>query len=119
MSENLVTTTPDVPIAAAGTTLLEEAVGSVLVLDDEDELVGILTSTDFVDLVSTDGATDATVASYMTDEVVTVGVDDSVRDAAAKMISEDIQHLPVEGDEGVVGMLSATDLTEHLSYIDA
>jgi CBS domain-containing protein len=118
MSSDLVTVTPETPIETAGATLLGESVGSVLVVDD-DELAGILTATDFVDLVSNEGSLDATVSDYMTASVVTVGADDSVRDAAAKMISDDIQHLPVTDEDGVVGMLSATDLTAHLSYIDA
>lgn len=119
MSEDLVTVTPDTPIGTAGTTLLAESVGSLLAVDDAGEMVGILTGTDFIDLVSTDGSVDATVAECMTDSVVTVDADDSIRDAAAKMIADDIQHLPVTDADGVVGMLSATDLTAHLSYIDA
>ena len=119
MSSDLVTVTPETPIETAGATLLGESVGSVLVVDDDDDLAGILTATDFVDLVSNEGSLDATVSDYMTASVITVGADDSVRDAAAKMISDDIQHLPVTDEDGVVGMLSATDLTAHLSYIDA
>lgn len=119
MSSDLVTVTPDTGIETAGSTLLEESIGSVLVLDEDGELAGILTATDFVDLVSSGGPVDATVGDYMTGSVVSVDVSDSIRDAAAKMISDDIQHLPVEDEDGVVGMLSATDLTAHLSYIDA
>lgn len=118
MSSDLVTVTPDTSIETAGATLLEESIGSVLVLDDG-ELAGILTATDFVGLVSSEGASETTVGDYMTESVVTVDTSDSIRDAAAKMISDGIQHLPVTDEDGVAGMLSATDLTAHLSYIDA
>lgn len=120
MSTDLVTVTPDTPITEAGDTLLAQDIGSLVVLDETDQLAGILTSTDFVDIVSNDRVTeDATVEQYMTESVVTVGVGDSIRDAAVKMISSNIQHLPVEDDEGVAGMLSTTDLTAHLAYLES
>lgn len=118
MSSDLVTVTPDTPIEEAGETLIEHGIGSLMVVDDD--LAGIVTSTDFVDIVTTGPSTDdSTVADYMSEDVVTVDIDDSIRDAAAKMISTDIEHLPVEDDGSVVGMLSTTDLTAHLAYLEA
>jgi len=118
MSSDLVTASPDMPVDAAGDTLLNHGVGSLLVTDDAGELAGILTSTDFVAMV-TDDIAETTVEDLMTESVVTVSADDSIRDAAAKMIAENIQHLPVVDEDGVLGMLSATDLTAQLSYINA
>ena len=121
MSSDLVTTTPDTSIEEAGTILLDNGVGSLLVLDSDDNLVGILTSTDFVDMVTSGTATeDVAVGERMSESVVTVGTGDSIRDAAAKMISDDIEHLPVVDEDGTVaGMLSTTDLTAHLAYLEA
>jgi CBS domain-containing protein len=117
MTSDLITVSPETRIEDAGDTLIERDVGSLLVLDSDGELAGILTGTDFVGLVSSDVSA---VEQCMTADVVTVGEDDSVRDAAAKMIANDVQHLPVVGsDDGVVGMISATDLTAHLSYLEA
>ena len=119
MSSDLVTVTPETPMEEAGDMLVEHGVGSLMVVDDDD-LVGIVTSTDFVDIVTSGTSTDdSTVADYMSADVVTVDIDDSIRDAAATMISTDIEHLPVEDDGGVVGMLSTTDLTAHLAYLEA
>ncbi len=118
MSSDLVTVTPETPIEEAGEMLIEHGVGSLMVVDDD--LVGIVTSTDFVDIVTSGTSMDeSTVADYMSADVVTVDIDDSIRDAAATMISTDIEHLPVEDDGGVVGMLSTTDLTAHLAYLEA
>lgn len=120
MSSDLVTVTPDTPIEEAGETLIEHGIGSLMIVDADDGLVGIVTSTDFVDIVTTGTSTgDSTVADYMSEDVVTVDIDDSIGDAAAKMISTDIEHLPVEDDGSVVGMLSTTDLTAHLAYLEA
>jgi CBS domain-containing protein len=118
MSSDLVTVTPETPIEEAGDMLVEHGVGSLMVVDDD--LVGIVTSTDFVDIVTTGTSTDGTtVADHMSTDVVTVDIDDSIREAAATMISTDIEHLPVEDDGDVVGMLSTTDLTAHLAYLEA
>ena len=121
MSSDLVTVTPETPVEEAGEILLERGIGSLVVVDSDDRLAGILTSTDFVELVTGGASTaEATVADHMSTDVVTVGVDDSIRDAAAKMVSTDIQHLPVEDDDGgIAGMLSTTDLTAHLAYLES
>jgi len=119
MSTDLVTVSPDTPLSAAGETMLEEGVGSVIVVED-DQPVGILTSTDFVDLVTNgEVTTDTTVSTFMSEDMVTLSSADSMRDAAVTMMSDDIQHLPVEDDDGAIaGMLSTTDLTAHLSYLE-
>ena len=119
MSTDLLTVTPDTDITEAADILLDEGVGSLIVLDAEDHLAGVLTSTDFVATVSTDHSRPAgTVGDYMTKDVLTVSSTATLHDAAVKMIREDIQHLPVAGDENeIVGMLSATDLTAQLTYM--
>jgi len=119
MSTDLLTVTPDTDITEAADILLDEGVGSLIVSDAEDQLAGVLTSTDFVATVSADHSRSAgTVGDYMTKDVLTVSSTATLHDAAVKMIREDIQHLPVAGDgDEVVGMLSATDLTAQLTYM--
>jgi CBS domain-containing protein len=56
----------------------------------------------------------------MSTEVITVGMRESIRDAAARMITNGVHHLPVVDENGhVAGMLSTMDLTGYLSYTDA
>ncbi|TKX81249.1 CBS domain-containing protein [Halorubrum sp. SD626R] len=119
MSTTLVTTTPGTDIAEAANTLLDDGIGSLIVLDGEGQLTGVLTSTDLVTVVSTDQPLHTgTVADYMTEEILTISSTATLHDAAVKMIREDVQHLPVsEDDNGIVGMLSATDLTAQLMYM--
>lgn len=121
MTHDLTTVGPDTLIEDASNILMERNIGSLVVLDSDGELAGILTGTDFIGLVSSETAiAERPVEQCMTTDVITVTESDSVRDAAAKMISNNIQHLPVvASDDGVVGMLSATDLTAHISYLEA
>jgi len=121
MTQDLVTVSPGTSLVEAGEVLLDRDIGSVVVVDSSGKLVGILTSTDFVNIVTNDLATaGATVAEFMTESVVTVGAEATIRDAAATMIADDIEHLPVEEQDGsVAGMLSTTDLTAHLAYLES
>lgn len=121
MSTELFTVTPDTTVEEAANVILDEEVGSLIVIDEDERLVGLLTSTDLVAIVSNGHAPDgATVADYMTEDVVTVAATDSIHDAAVKMIRNGIQHLPVTGPgTETVGMLSTTDLTAQLTYMSS
>jgi CBS domain-containing protein len=100
---------------AAGA-MVEAGIKSLVVIDDDCRPVGILTSTDLLRLVAEDAtASEATVADYMTTEIVTAAPDDSLRAVATQLLEEEINHLPVTDDGEAVGMLSKTDLTEQLA----
>jgi CBS domain-containing protein len=111
--------TPDALVEDAADVLLENEIGSLVVVDDDNQLEGILTSTDFVCIVAeSEPKAETTVERYMTDQVVTVGAQDTIREAADRMITYGIHHLPVVDEEsGVIGMLSTTDLTSYLSDV--
>lgn len=120
MTSGVLTVATDTTVREAAETLLEERVGSLVVVDEETGPVGMFTNTDLAEFVSGgDAGDEATVSEYMSARVITVGVEESIRDAAARMISNGIHHLPVTDDEGdVVGMLSTMDLTAYSSYTD-
>jgi CBS domain-containing protein len=119
MSSGIHSVTPDTLVADAAAELLGNNIGSVAVVDHRNQLEGILTSTDFVTIVAeSEPKAETTVARYMTEQVVTTEANESIRDAADKMITYDIRHLPVVDDEeGVIGMLSSTDLAAYLSDV--
>lgn len=119
MSPDVITVTPDTYVEEAADTLREYNIGSLVVVDEDNHLQGILTSTDFVHIVAeSNPKAETTVERYMTTEVVTAGAQDPIQDAADKMISHNIHHLPVVDDsEGVIGMLSTADLTAYISEV--
>jgi len=121
MTDDLVTATPDTAIDEAAKRLLEHGISSLVVVDSDGRLDGILTSTDFIPLATGEhSSASGAVEQYMTSDVVAVDAESTIQEAAAKMMSHDIQHLPVQDEDGtVVGMLSTTDLTAHLAYLNA
>jgi CBS domain-containing protein len=119
MSSDVVTVTPGTSVEDAAELLLQENIGSVVVVDENEKLKGILTSTDFVQIVAEkDPKDDTAVMEYMTTEVVTTNAHEQIQDAADRFITYNIHHLPVvDKDDRVVGMLSTTDLTAYISGI--
>jgi len=120
MSSPVVSVTPDTPVQEAATRLLDRDISSLVVTDDENDLIGILTTTDFVRMIADEtAAAETTVADYMTTSVVTVTANDSVEDVAETMVQRGFHHLPVVDDEsGVIGMVTTTDVTAYVSHIE-
>jgi CBS domain-containing protein len=69
------------------------------------KLVGILTRTDLVE-----NPDEEQIALIMTREMITVGPEDNIRDAARKMTENHIRRVPVVDKEELVGLVTASDL---------
>lgn len=120
MTTDVKTVTPETLVEAAADLMLDHAIGSVVVVDDDGELRGILTRTDFVAIVSGQEPKDQTpVSEYMTTDVLTAKGGDSIRDVADRMIEAGIHHMPVLDDGEVIGMITTSDLTAYLSTVQA
>lgn len=119
MSTEVETVTPETLVEDAARVMLEEAVGSLVVVDDDGHLEGILTTTDFVEIVSrSNPKAETPVSRYMTTDVATTTAQDSIRDVADQMVEAGFHHMPVVDDqEGVIGMISTSDLTGYVSSV--
>ncbi|MBL8557680.1 MAG: CBS domain-containing protein [Hyphomonadaceae bacterium] len=94
--------------------LNEKRVGCVVVLDAEGDIIGILSERDIVREVAKHGpkCLDDTVASAMSRGVVTAHLDETVDDCLARMTDRRIRHLPVVGDNRMIGLVSIGDLVK-------
>ena len=121
MSTSVETVGPETYVEDAAGTMLDEQIGSVVVVDETNRLEGILTSTDFVRIVAERKPKDETpVSQYMSTDVVTASAQDSISEVADLMTERGVHHLPVVDDvEGVIGMISTSDLTAYLSRVEA
>lgn len=119
MSTELRTVSPDTLVEEAAQTMLANDIGSVIVVDSNNHLEGILTTTDFVNVVAERQPKDETpVSAYMTSDVITATAQDSIRDVSDLMIEHGFHHTPVVDEtEGVIGMISTTDLAAYLSHV--
>lgn len=121
MSSDLVTVGPDTLVEDAGQRMLENGISSLVVVDDDGQLEGILTTTDFVTIVAESfPKAETSVSRYMTTDVVTVSPQQPITDVAALMLEREVHHLPVvDDDEGVVGIVTTTDLAGYLTTLSA
>jgi CBS domain-containing protein len=121
MSTSLHTVSPDTLVEDAAKLMMDEGIGSVVVVDDDNQLCGILTTTDFVRIVAERKPKDQTpVSEYMTADVVTTTAQVPIREVADTMMNHGFHHVPVvDEDEGVIGMITTTDLAAYLSTAEA
>ena len=111
MTEATVTDSAQDSLADAARKMWEQQTGSLLVVDDVGELVGIITERDILRAAATGLAFEtATVAEVMSKDPRTVGPATSLREAAKLMATLWIRHLPVVDQAKVVGIVSQRDL---------
>jgi signal-transduction protein with cAMP-binding, CBS, and nucleotidyltransferase domain len=119
MTTPVLTVDPETPVTEIAAAMREEGINSIVVTNPDCQPEGILTSTDFVDIVSGESPDEtATVGEYMTTDVVTAAADLTVAGAAAEMFGHDVAHLPVVEDDDVIGIVTATDITEYVATTD-
>jgi len=106
-------------LRAAARLLIDHDVGSVVVVDDQGRLDGILTVTDVVRIVAGEAAygPETPVSAVMSTDVVTVAASDSVEAAADRMVEMGHYHLPVVDGEAPIGIVTATDLAAYVSTV--
>lgn len=108
--EQLVTAAPDSPVREVARYMQEQAVGSVVVID-EDEPVGIVTDRDLaLDVVNRNMDFATPVREVMSRDLVTIDASAGVADACTKMKRNKVRRLPVVDDGALVGFLSVDDL---------
>jgi CBS domain-containing protein len=112
---------PDATVAAAVAVMNEHRIGSVVVVGERGEVLGIFTERDVLTRVVARGAParDTKVSDVMSERVSHVSPDEEVREVLKRMTRERKRHLPVIDDGALVGMVSIGDLTDWTSrYLD-
>jgi len=112
---SVVTIEPDRTVHDAMRILVENNIGSVIVVQDR-RTVGILTERDVLRLgaASPESLATTLVGEAMTRELVVGVADDLVEYAAGVMTSNRIRHLPILDGERLTGVLSIGDVVNAL-----
>jgi len=119
MTTPVLTVDRGTPVEDVAGAMLRKGINSIVCLEAGCEPAGILTSTDFVAMVSSQGPeTMGTVGEHMTTDVVTVRPDAPMDGAAATMVEHDVAHLPVFDGDNVTGIVTATDIVRFLGASD-
>ena len=107
---------PDSPVTDAVKLMHEKKIGSVLVMEgEEDRVLGILTERDIIRVVAEQScmALQGTVADVMTQDVVACTSDSTVDIVISGMSKFNVRHLPVFKNGDLLGMVSARDVMHY------
>ena len=116
MLKDVVTTNGNVPAKEAIELLFKRHVGSVLVINDAEQCIGIFTERDAIRVVAQNMPLDAPVEKVMTKNPFTVSVDSIFQEAKSIIVSAKIRHLPVIDKEGkLVWLISIRHILDELS----
>ena len=110
-------------IPEAAGALIVSHIGALVVLDDDDEIVGIISERDISRAVSSDADNlrNMCVADLMSRKVITCACDDTISEVWTVMEANRLRHLPVVEDGVLIGMVSMRDIAgfqrvEHEDY---
>ena len=109
----VVSISPDAGVRELLALLAEHNVGAVVVSADGQSLDGIVSERDVVRRLHADGTVvDNTVGAIMTAAVETCRPDASLDEVMTTMTDRRFRHLPVVGDDGLVGVVSIGDVVK-------
>ncbi|HEV7544760.1 MAG TPA: CBS domain-containing protein [Bradyrhizobium sp.] len=108
------TVTPGTSVAQLSQQLSTRRIGSVLVLDGEGSVAGIVSERDLVRAMASHGAKamELEARQVMTREVVTCDPDDSIDQVMQTMTSGRFRHLPVVRHGELLGLVSIGDVVK-------
>ena len=91
-------------------------IGSLLVVDESDVHIGIVTENDLVSKVCIQNkkSTEVLVNDIMSSPLVYIDYNATLEDAAKKMVDNKIQHLLVKNADKLIGILTTSDLSTYL-----
>jgi CBS domain-containing protein len=120
MSVNLVTCPMDVSLQNGVECMLENRVGSVVVLDEETS-VGIVTETDTIHAgyVTERPFTDIPIRKVMSNPLITISPEKTLRRATQRMEKDGVKKLVVVEDMNPVGILTTQDIVENYHELKA
>ncbi|HEX2578443.1 MAG TPA: CBS domain-containing protein [Aquihabitans sp.] len=146
MTTDVLTFSPDDNVADAMQVLVDRGIDGAPVVTAAGEVVGMLSTGDlivqesklhFPTVISLLGATlelpsskkhfdedlrrtlGSTVGQVMQTDPVTIGVDDTIEEAATLLHRHEISRMPVVGDSGLVGIVSRVDILRGIISDDA
>jgi CBS domain-containing protein len=111
---NVISISADASVFDAIKMMADESIGSLVVLDENGGLAGIVTERDYARKVIVKGRSsgDTRVAEIMTADVLTTGCDNTVNSCMEIMSEKKLRHLPVVEDGRVIAMISIGDLVQ-------
>ena len=114
MIKEVKTARPDTTVKEAAEVMNSHRIGPLVVVSPAGKIVGIMTERNVIELVATGRNSEETkVEEIMTKEVITIGPDATLEEAASLMTDKKVRKLPVIDNGRLVGIITASDLVAH------
>lgn len=110
MARNVVTLSMSSSIEDAARRMRDDDIGNVIVLDDNNQLAGIVTDRDITVRAVAEGMTSATIGEICSGDLVTASPDDDLQAVAERMREANVRRIPVVDNGRPVGIISLGDL---------
>jgi CBS domain-containing protein len=111
---DVVTTSADRTIAEVVRVLADQKIGALVVVENGDRIVGIVSERDIVKSTAAKGAAmlDEMVGAIMTRNVVTCSERETINDVMGRMTRGRFRHLPVAAGGRLTGIVSIGDVVK-------
>jgi CBS domain-containing protein len=107
----VITIQPQQPVREAIALYRRYNIGALIVLDENQKLVGILSERDIIrELLETANIIETPVAALMTTKVIVGVPQDSLMSVMNTMTENRFRHLPIMEDDILIGMISIGDV---------
>ena len=110
MSKALITVKPETDLRVCARTMLGNHISSLLVVDNKDNLKGIITKTDLTNAYEEFFVFEHKVQEFMTKKVVTVAPDEPIHSAIMLMDKDQLSRIVVAKNGRLIGIITGRDL---------
>lgn len=115
MNDHVITAGPDDSLLDLAREIATHGISAVPIVDGEQQLVGIVSSTDLVSLLNDGGRLVGKRArDVMSEKPISIDEFATAAEAIGVMRNALIGHLPVTRENKLVGLVTASDLIRHL-----
>ena len=118
MLKDVVTAYGNISVREAIELLFKRHIGSLVIIDDAGNCIGIFTERDAIRVVAQNVSLDAVLEKAMTKNPFTVNEDSTFVEAKSIIKLHKIRHLPVTSTEGkLVGLISVRNILDELNEL--
>jgi CBS domain-containing protein len=124
METNVVTVKRDTPVLDAVRTLVQHSFTGLPVVDKKNHVIGIITEKDVLALALSihdktydSSTTSAKVEDFMTTDVITVDVSESLKQLCTNLMKNRFRRVPIVEKEKIVGIVSRKDIIAYIMHI--
>lgn len=111
----VITAAPQTSLLEVSKILAREKIGSLVVVDDNKQVVGIASERDIVRIIAEKGPPSLSqpISSCMTEKVITCKEHDTIDTLMSQMTGHRFRHMPVVEGDDLIGIVSIGDVVKH------